>query len=319
MKSLPYRPEVNLQQLHAFDECLRHIPGSWNSIGRSFIHAGAPGVIRLRWQIAGERWCDEPGFLDFLDQRHHRLLLGCFLQEIDDTDPAEDATSNWPRTWQTETLLKQMGPAIKARQLAQALHFLELQEYIVAQNPDEWASGSLLEHIEDLNPTFAWSVQAHLQQSYHALVRRCVSFKEWQTTQLNDLDVLAFTEDGRAIIVECKLGQHVSLPQVVRFVQRAQAFPADIALLLLDTEEEAPVIRLLQQINTILNRDELDLGHKYTHKGSLLYHLTDNFYVANTAGGIASALEAALQFGSNSQQSGKEAPNEKCSSPALAE
>jgi hypothetical protein len=308
LKSLPYRPQMDMQQLHAFDERLRHVPGSWNTIGRSFVHAGAPGVIRLRWLIEGKRWCDEAGFLDFLDQRHHRLLLRCFLQqepmsedlqqlitEPGDSDPAVPE-SGWQRIWKVEALLEKMGPEATRQRLMHALHFLELQEYLVAQAPDEWVSSSLLEHVEHFGPTFAWSVQAHLQQQHHALVRRCVGFKEWQASALNDLDVLAFTEDGLIMVVECKASPDIPFTHLVHYVQRARAFPADISLLLIDTESESLLTEYVQQIVTILNRAPMNLGQRHLYEGSVIYHVTENLYVANTAGGIDPALEITLRL-----------------------
>lgn len=312
LKSLPYRPQIDMQQLHAFDERLRQVPGSWNTIGTSFVHAGAPGVIRLRKLIEGKRWCDEAGFLEFLDRRHHRLLLRCFLQheplsmsehlpqvpvEPDDTD-TPISEPGWQRSWKVEALLEKMGPEVTRQRLMQALHFLELQEYIVAQGPDEWVSGSLLEHVEQFGPTFAWSVQAHLQQ-HQALVRRCVGFKEWQTPALNDLDVLAFTKDGLIMTVECKSSQDIPFADLVDFVQRARTFPADISLLLIDTEHESLVIEYLQQINTILNREPLDFGQRHLYEGSVIYHVSGNLYVAHTASGIAPTLEAMLRLASD--------------------
>ncbi len=309
-----YRPQINMQQIQAFDERLHSLPGSWSTIGRSFVHAGAPGVIRLRWQIAGERWCDEPGFLNFLDVRNNRLLLRCFLQHepmIEDLQPSiEDATSSgagipehdWQRSWKEDALLKKMESGTKQRHLAQALHFLEIQGYIVAHGPEEWVSGSFLEQVVTLAPTFSWCVQARLQTDHHALVRRSVSFREWQDIQLNELDVLAFTENGLIMIVECKTSSTIPLDEVIHFVQRARQFPADIALLLIDTNSEDQIIKRIQQMNTILNREEMDLGSRHEHKESIIYHLAENLYVANTAGGIGSALEATLQVGSGLKQ-----------------
>lgn len=313
-KSLPYRPQIDMQQLHAFDERLRHIPGSWNTIGRSFVHAGAPGVIRLRWLIEDKRWCDEAGFLNFLDQRHHRLLLRCFLKEeamseglqplLTEEGDADPATTepDWQRVWKVEALLEKMGPEVTRQQLMHALHFLELQEYLVAQGSDEWVSGPLLKPIEHLGPTFAWSVQALLQERHHALVRRCVGFKEWQASAINDLDVLAFTEDGLIMIVECKSCPDIPFDHLVHFVQRASAFPADISLLLIDTESESLVTEYVQQIMTILNGEVTALEQRHLYEGSVIYHVTGNLYVANTAGGIDPALETTLRLQSASKQ-----------------
>lgn len=311
---IAYRPQTDMQQIQAFDEHLHTLPGSWSTTGRSFVHAGAPGVIRLRWQIAGGHWCDEAGFLDFLDVRNNRLLLRCFLQHEPMTEdlqlPNEEFPSssagmpeqNWQRSWTEESLLKKMEPGTRQRHLTQALHFLELQGYIVAHGPGEWVSGSFLEQVMTLAPTFSWCVQAHLQTDHHALARRSVSFIEWQNLQLNELDVLAFTEDGRVIIIDCKTSSTISLDQMIHFVRRAREFPTDISLLLIDTDDEEQVTKRLRQMNTILHRKETDFGSRHQHKKSTVYHLTENLYVANTTGGISSVLEAALDSASSSAQ-----------------
>jgi len=72
---VPYRPEMNMQQVSRFDAHLRNVPGSW-TMTRSFLHAGDPRVVSLRWIIPGERWSDEAGFLDFLALRDHQHRLG---------------------------------------------------------------------------------------------------------------------------------------------------------------------------------------------------------------------------------------------------
>lgn len=77
---IPYRPQLGMQQIHAFDEHLRQVQGTWTTIGRSFAYAGAPRVIHLQWSNPDECWCDERSFLDFLDQYTFRLLLRCFLR-----------------------------------------------------------------------------------------------------------------------------------------------------------------------------------------------------------------------------------------------
>jgi hypothetical protein len=56
---------------------------------------------------------------------------------------------------------------------------------------------------------------------------------------LNDLDVLAFLPDGRSLLITGKTGNAESKTKTVeRLLQRAHAFPADLALLLFDTEHD---------------------------------------------------------------------------------
>lgn len=43
------------------------------------------------------------------------------------------------------------------------------------------------------------------------------------------------------MVVECKASPDIPFAHLVHFVQRARAFPADISLLLIDTESESLV------------------------------------------------------------------------------
>jgi hypothetical protein len=125
--------------------------------------------------------------------------------------------------------------------------------------------------------------------------RRCVSFREWQQTQLNDLDMVVFTET-EVITVECKSSHHFTVDHLSRFVRQAQAFPADIALLLIDTLSSHQVTKRLQQIALLLGKEATDFGSHYVYKGSLIVHAIGNMYIANTASGIAAALDGTLRY-----------------------
>ena len=303
---VPYRPEMDMQQVSRFDARLRDVPGSW-TMTHSFLHAGDPHVVSLRWIIPDERWCDEASFLNFLDQRHHRLLLHCFLQ-LAAPDPlplvveripseAEAVPQESEYQWSRSALLEQMGPAVKPHQLTQALHFLQVQEMVHEEEQDRWSRGRQLKPVATMDSTFEWLVQEHLQRFHHALARRSVSFKEWERDDLNDLHVLAFTEDGLVITAECKSNPAISGEDITRFMRRATAFPADIALLLIDTASEHQVVEQIQQMNTVLGRELTDPGNIHQHKGSVIAHLGGNLYVANTAGGIEATLEETLHIG----------------------
>jgi hypothetical protein len=319
---VPYRPEMDMQQVSRFDAHLRNVPGSW-TMTHSFLHAGDPRVVSLRWIIPKERWCDEAGFLNFLDQRHHRLLLHCFLQSVA-SDPLPLVVERTPSEaevvpqesecqWDRSALLEQMGPAVKLHQLTQALHFLQVQEIVHEEEQDKWSRGRQIKPVATIDATFEWIVQEHLQRFHHALARRCVSFKEWERSDLNDLHVLAFTDDGLVMMVECKSNPDISGEDITRFIQRASSFPADIALLLIDTESEQQVVEQIQQMNTILGRELTDLGNIHQHKGSVIAHLGGNLYVANTAGGIEATLEETLHIGATWKAS-REGDNDPVSS-----
>lgn len=303
---VPYRPEMDMQQVSRFDARLRDVPGSW-TMTHSFLHAGDPRVVSLRWIIPDEPWCDEAGFLNFLDQRHHRLLLHCFLQPaapgplplVVERTPseAEVVPQESEYQWGRSALLEQMGPAVKPHQLTQALHFLQVQDMVHEEEQGRWSRGRQIKPIATMDSTFEWIVQEYLQRFHHALARRCVGFKEWERSQINDLNVLAFTDDGLVMMAECKSNPDIAGEEITRFMQRATAFPADIALLLIDTESEHQVVEQIQQMNTVLGRELTDLGNIHQHKGSVIAHLGGNLYVANTAGGIKATLEETLHIG----------------------
>jgi hypothetical protein len=56
------------------------------------------------------------------------------------------------------------------------------------------------------------------------------------------------------------------------------------------------VTKRLQQIYTFLGKETTDIGSHHEYKGNLIAHAIGNMYVANTAGGIASALDGTLHY-----------------------
>ena len=307
-----YRPEMNMKHITGFDARLRSVPGSW-TLTHSFLHAGDPRVISLRWIISDKHWCDEAGFLNFLDQRHHRLLLRCFLEPavseqspaIEEEIPSDTETETESEAlpeyqWSSEELLEQMGPPTKNHQLSQALQFLRAQE-MVHEEQDKWSRGKQISSLATINATFEWVVQEYLQRYHNAFARRRVSFKEWDQNHLNDINVLAFTPEGLTVIIECKTDLDISGEELMHFIQRAATFPTDVALLLIDTEHEQHVVSQVQKINAILGRKSSDPEEIYLYKGSTIAHITGNLYVANTAGGIAASLEETLRMGAESK------------------
>jgi hypothetical protein len=307
MQRTPYQPIIDWQSVARFDARLQSLPGVWNTTGRSFLHGGAPGLIRLRWIIPGERWCDEDGMLSFLDQRVHRQLLRFFLQRVPvmqgiqasitdrSRDDSEVSSGNLYRLWSTEQLRQKLGASVTLEQLTQALHFLALQDYIFLHDEDQWRGGSAFSSIMNLGPTFEWIVQAHLQQTYNALTRRCVHFTAWEKLGLNDLDVLAFTDD-LVMMIECKSSQDISPDKVARFVRRAQAFPADLALLLIDTASSYQVTKQGEHIRSILGLADGTVKGQQAYPESLVLALSESIYVANTADSIQKTLAAIIQY-----------------------
>jgi hypothetical protein len=165
---------------------------------------------------------------------------------------------------------------------------------IEREDENSWFQGPQLDTVHNFDATFEWMVQEYLQRVHAALARRCVSFQEWQITRLNDIDVLAFLDD-LVLLVECKSSPDFSIEHLARFIQRATAFPAGLALLLIDTASEQQIKKRQQQINTLLGRDTTDFHLLDHHNGSLLVFLTEKLCIANTAGGVAASLEGLLR------------------------
>jgi hypothetical protein len=151
----------------------------------------------------------------------------------------------------------------------------------------------------ELGATFEWLAMENLQRFYQAIARRSVTLKELQELQLGDLEVLAFTDTGLVITVECKSStSEISREHIARFLRHAALFPADIALLLIDTSDGQLITNSLIQITSCLRASvKPQYLECYTQEGSLVYHIQDNLYIANTGGGIRAALRVVLQVG----------------------
>lgn len=276
-----YRPQIDRVQLHAFDQHLSNCHGTWN-MTRSIIHAGDRHVLCLRWILPGERWCDIPGYLEFLDVRQHRVLLRCFVR-------------NAPKqSWSFNELRERFSSTLSSSDLLDALCFCQRQDFVVLQGA-EWQAGPMMEHIWNLGATFEWAVQENLQRFHRAVALRCVMLKEFQAQQLGDIDVLAFTDDHLAITIECKSSTSgISKHHITRFLKRAALFPANIALLLIDTPDEHQIKNRLSQITSCLPSLKKSLPERFVEKGSCVYYVQDNLYIANTGGGIQATLDIVL-------------------------
>jgi hypothetical protein len=156
-----------------------------------------------------------------------------------------------------------------------------------------------MEFITNLGATLEWLVMENFQRFHQAIARRSVILKELQGQQLGDLDVLAFTENGLVITVECKSSTSgISREHMTHFLGRAALFPADIALLLIDASDGQHVTNRLAQIASCLHISvrRLPLGC-YAVEGRLIYHIQDNVYVANTGGSVRATLKTVIQVG----------------------
>lgn len=293
-------PIIDERQITGFDAHLQRL-GTWNTTGKSATNDGAPGIVRLQWIIPGERWCDEDGMLQFLDQRLHRQVLHWLLHSSPLTAAMrfsfQYGRSKWNEdeciAWGIDQLAIAVGQDHEV--LQSILHFLTLQGYLVAQHGGRWIGGPALASVYNLGATLEWCVQAHFQRRYQAIARRCVHFKEWEALGLNDLDVLAFVDD-LVFMAECKSSTDITQGQLARFVKRAQSFPADIALLLIDTESLSSVTTRANQIKTLLGAEETNYEEPVQHKGSLIVSYPRNIYIANIGESIFHTLEHLLQI-----------------------
>ena len=152
--------------------------------------------------------------------------------------------------------------------------------------------------VRNLGATLEWAVMEHLQYFHQANARRGVQIKELEEQGLGDLDVLAFADGGLVITVECKSSTSgITDQHITRYLRRAAFFPADIALLLIDTSDEQQLKARLTQINLCLGEDlqHWDDPVCYTEAGSQVYHIQRNIYLGNTGGGIGATLKAMIQ------------------------
>ena len=179
------------------------------------------------------------------------------------------------------------------------------QDYIVSYDEELWTSGPALSTVQNFGPTLEWIVQAHFQQRYQALTRRCVHFTEWETSRLNDLDLLAFTNE-LVLIAEVKSSIHIKPDKVVRFVQRAQRFPADVALFLIDTMNSAHVRKHAASMMDMLGNSHISAEEYDWQDDGLILFLPPTIYVANTARSITHVLDHILDPGLQRKRTGLE-------------
>lgn len=296
-KLIRYCPQTSLTEIQAFEHRLHTCPGSW-TLTRNFTRDDDPSIVRLQWIAPEYHGGDIVGFLAFLDQREHRDLIRTFLR-IPSSGLSTDLDLRQKGApsglWSCETLLKALQQCLTLQQLQEALMFLEVQELISRYQEHWWQRGLYLQKVHDFGPTLEWLVQEHLIRFHGAFARRRVRFQQWETLGLNDLDVLAFLPDGRTLFVECKSGKIPSKRLAAScFFRRATAFPADIALLLLDIESTEPLDTFRHYLNLDLQRNATHLENQYTYHRSCIYRIENRIFVANTAGGIAATLKGVL-------------------------
>jgi hypothetical protein len=106
-----------------------------------------------------------------------------------------------------------------------------------------------------------------------------------------DLDVVAFLNDGRLVMVECKSSGHVDEVHCSLFLQRVQAFHPDLAILLIDTPAPFSQDRIAA-CNAALHQ----LGYPKLRGSRGFYRGVMNVYMINVAYSIGVSLNDVLRF-----------------------
>ncbi|GCE32145.1 hypothetical protein KDA_76290 [Dictyobacter alpinus] len=237
-------------------------------------------------EVIRPRWIVTPTGISYTDQTFHtlfndaafRTLLRCILSQ---------------QRWKREDLSQHFGARLTKKQRSLYLTYCQEQAFLEQQGSD-WRRGPQLQQISNLGHTFEWVVMEYLRVQHHMLARYCVHLQEM--TVQGDLDVVAL-RDNFSIMVECKSSSSTITKQSIHlFVQRATEFRPDIALFLIDTCSEEALRCRFQQ----LEQETLCSGHPASacrlQCGSV-YWVTNNLFLANTATGIHSTLDAAIQIG----------------------
>ncbi len=228
-------------------------------------------------------WADPTQFLAFLTTIAHRRLLHCFL------------TPHTGQQWSIEALLKQTRPS-SPQALSEALEQCCFWQ-IAFEDPSTstWQSHPRLVSINNLGWTFEWLVQMLLEREFGALVRRHVILGEIR--DLGEIDLLAFLPSGQSLLIECKSSSKgVTDRQLDRFVAKSRGFPADRALLLIDTDDPHQMQQRMGQVGLAMQRafGNASVGTIRTYAGSSVLCLHNGLYIADTGGGIVTTLQAVL-------------------------
>jgi Holliday junction resolvase len=236
-------------------------------------------VIRSRWIVTptGVSYSDQT-FHTFFDHSAFRSLLRCILSQP---------------VWKEEELLQRFGGTLPKEQSMLYLSYCKEQAFL-EQRGSDWYRGPQLQQIHNLGHTFEWVVMEYLRMQHKALVRRCVQLHELPVP--GDLDVVALCKDF-SMMVECKSSASTVTPQSIHmFVERATTFRSDIALFLIDTSNEEALRHRLQQMKQEICQPEKS-SLRQIQGGSIVYWVANNLFLANTAGGIRTSLDATIQLG----------------------
>jgi hypothetical protein len=258
-------------------------------------HAGSPWtlfeaqqqldalVLQPRPLSFDSPWADPTQFLDFLTPIAHRRLLHCFL------------SPQSGQQWTFEALLKQTRPS-SPQALSEALHqccFWQIALEDLATHT--WQGHPRLITLNNFGWTFEWMIQALLERNYSALVRRHVILGEIR--DLGEIDLLAFLANGQSLLVECKSSSKgLTDRQLDRFIAKGRGFPADRALLLIDTDDPHQMQQRMGQVGLAMQRafGDASVGAIQHHAGSSVVCMHNSLYIADTGGGIVTTLQTVM-------------------------
>ncbi len=105
-----------------------------------------------------------------------------------------------------------------------------------------------------------------------------------------DLDVVAFLDES-VVVVECKSSSEVDEGQVIRFLQRVQAFRPTLAILLIDTSGPFSQERIMT-----CNAALATVGYGPLTGNRGLYRGAMNIYIINVEHSIEISLRDVLSF-----------------------
>ncbi|WP_151729018.1 hypothetical protein [Thermogemmatispora aurantia] len=199
-----------------------------------------------------------------------RLLerLPCLYGDLLAASPGELPNDRFLQMLIDQELLLREGAAVKAGPALERLYDLgHTLEWLVA----EWLRLYCVEHYERLVP-----------------VRHGVSLASPAIP--DDLDVLAFPDEG-PVLIECKSrSKAIEEDHFVRFVARARLLRPFAAIFLVDIENPLPKQRLSQYAHALQR-----LGSAPPHGSDGFYFTAERIYLVNTSLSCAQRLHEVLE------------------------
>ena len=177
-----------------------------------------PQVIRLRWTNPPntiKKYSPQAFYHRFGDNTFRKLLRAIFFS---------------PRTFE------KLKGLCEEQKLNEHLAFMSEQE-IVEQEGGNWRKSPRYAHVQDISKTLEWYIAEWFRYELKAPARHGVHIEG--IGDGGDLDDVAFV-DGARIMIECKSGDPANITEahLELFLRRAAAFNPDVALLLIDTDQE---------------------------------------------------------------------------------